>query len=93
MMMSEIFKQSYSWTSTFHVALFKGELGELEFYFRRIPLHPQKFLLVSVLSNSPWFAEKFEKLTKMKLLSTFQLATLFAKQRCMLEFFVFVARW
>jgi len=29
----------------------------------------------------------------MKLLSTFQLATLFAKQRCTLEFFVSVARW
>jgi len=27
----------------------KGELGELEFYFRKIPLHQQKFLVVSVL--------------------------------------------
>jgi len=33
---------------------FKGELGELEFYFRKIPLHQQKFLVVSVVSNSPW---------------------------------------
>jgi len=32
----------------------KGELGELEFCFRKIPLHQQKFLVVSVLSNSPW---------------------------------------
>jgi len=24
----------------------KGELGELEFYFRKIPLHQQKFLVV-----------------------------------------------
>jgi len=31
-------------------------------------------------------AEKFEKWTKMKLLSIFQLATLFAKQLCTLEF-------
>jgi len=54
--------------------LVKGELGEVEFYFRKIPLHQQKFLVVSV-------AEKFEKWTKMKLLSTFQLATLFAEQR------------
>jgi len=41
----------------------KGELGELEFYFRKIPLHQQKFLVVSV--------EKFEKWIKIKLLSTF----------------------
>jgi len=26
---------------------FKGELGKLEFYFRKIPLHQQKFLVVS----------------------------------------------
>jgi len=33
----------------------KGELGELEIYFRKIPsLHQQKFLVVSVLFNSPW---------------------------------------
>jgi len=32
----------------------KVELGELEFYFRKIPLHQQKFLVVSVLSNLPW---------------------------------------
>jgi len=32
----------------------KGELGELEFYFREIPLHQQKVLVVSVLSNSSW---------------------------------------
>jgi len=32
----------------------KGELGELEFYFRKIPRHQQKFLVVLVLSNSPW---------------------------------------
>jgi len=30
----------------------KGEIGELEFYFRKIPMHQQKFLVVSVLSNS-----------------------------------------
>jgi len=29
---------------------FKGELGELEFYFRKITLHQQTFLVVSVLS-------------------------------------------
>jgi len=32
----------------------KGELGKLQFYFRKIPLHEQKFLVVSVLSNWPW---------------------------------------
>jgi len=34
--------------------LLKGELGELEFYFRNIPLHQQKFLVVSVHSYSSW---------------------------------------
>jgi len=34
--------------------LVKGKLGELEFYFRKIPLHQQKFLVVSIFSNSPW---------------------------------------
>jgi len=34
----------------------KGELGELQFYLRKITLHQQKFLVVSVLSNSPWFS-------------------------------------
>jgi len=28
--------------------LIKGELGELEFYFRKIPPHQQKFLVVSL---------------------------------------------
>jgi len=36
-------------------------------------------------------AEKFQKMSKMKLLSSFQFATLFAKQRCKLGFFVSVA--
>jgi len=34
--------------------VFKEELGELEFHFRKIPLYQQNFLVVSVLSNSPW---------------------------------------
>jgi len=37
----------------FHSVLIKGELGELQIYFRKIPLHQQKFLVVLVLSNSP----------------------------------------
>jgi len=56
-----------------------------------IPLHHQKFLVVSVLSNSPWLPINL-KMTKLKLLSSFQLATLFAKQRCKLGFFVSIAR-
>jgi len=32
----------------------KGELGEIQVYFRKIPLYQQKFLMVSVLSSSPW---------------------------------------
>jgi len=31
----------------------KGEVGKLKFYFRKIPLHQQKILVISVLSNSP----------------------------------------
>jgi len=42
----------------------KGELGELQIYFRKILLHQQKFLVVSILSNSPLVAEKFEKCPK-----------------------------
>jgi len=59
----------------------KRELGEFQIYFIKIPLHQQKFLVVSVLSNSPCLvAENLEKMSEMKLLSSFQLATLFAKQ-------------
>jgi len=39
---------------------FKGELGELRFYFRKIPLYHQKFLVVSVLSNSLWLPRNFK---------------------------------
>jgi len=39
---------------------FKGELRELQFYFRKIPLHQQKFLVISVLSNSPWLRRNFK---------------------------------
>jgi len=34
-----------------HDDAIKGKLGELEFYFIKIPLHQQNFLVVSVLSN------------------------------------------
>jgi len=44
------------------LCVIKGELREIQIYFRKIPLHQQKFLLVSVLFNSPWLpSEKFEK--------------------------------
>jgi len=32
----------------------KGELGKFQIYFNKLPLHQQNFLVVSVLSNSPW---------------------------------------
>jgi len=35
----------------------KGELREILIYFRKIPLHQQNFLVVSVLSNLPWCRE------------------------------------
>jgi len=33
--------------------LLKGKLGEFQIYFKKIPLHQQHFLVISVLSNSP----------------------------------------
>jgi len=33
--------------------IIKGEQGEFQIYFRKLSLHQQKFLVVSVLSNSP----------------------------------------
>jgi len=39
---------------------FKGEQGELQFYFRKIPLHQQNFLVISVLSNSPWLSRNLK---------------------------------
>jgi len=32
----------------------KGEQGLIQCYFRKIPLHQQKLLVVSVLCNLPW---------------------------------------
>jgi len=42
--------------NNYNVAEFtiKGELGEIQIYFRMIPMYQQKFLVVSVLSNLPW---------------------------------------
>jgi len=48
----------------------KGELGVIQIYFRKIPLHQQNLLVVSVPSNLP-FAKIFEKMSKMKLLKHF----------------------
>jgi len=46
------------------VPFLKGELGELKIYFRKIPLHQQKFLVVSVLSNSPWLPRNSKNVPK-----------------------------
>jgi len=43
---------------------FQGKPGELEFYFRKIPLHQQKFLVVSILSNSPWLPRNLKNRPK-----------------------------
>jgi len=40
----------------------KGELGELHIYFRKIPLHQRKFLVVSVLSNLPWLPRNLKNI-------------------------------
>jgi len=39
---------------------FKGELGELQIYFRKIPLHQQNFSVVSILSNSLWLLKNLK---------------------------------
>jgi len=55
----------------------KGQLGEVQIYFRKTLLHQQKFLVLSVLSNSPWLPKNLKNV-QMKLLSSYQLATLSA---------------
>jgi len=42
----------------------KGELGKLQFYFRKILLHQQTFLVISVLSNLPWLPGNLKKSPK-----------------------------
>jgi len=71
-----ILKANLSWT-TWRILPVKGVLGELQIYFWKIFLHQQQFLVVSVLSNSPWFREKFGKNVPNKTTSYFQLATRF----------------
>jgi len=36
------------------IEVLEGELGVIQIYFRKILLHQQKFLVVSILSNAPW---------------------------------------
>jgi len=71
----------------FLIKLFKGELGELQIYFRKIPLHQKKILVVSVLSNSPWLREIWKNVPNetTKLFSvgnTFRQATMHARIFC-----------
>jgi len=51
----------------------KGELGELQIYFIKIPLHQQKFSVISVLSNSLWLPRNLKNIpnetTKLFLFS------------------------
>jgi len=65
--------------------LFKGELGELQICFRKIPLHHQKILVV--LSNSPWLPRNLKNVPNesTKLFSvgnTFRQATTQARIFC-----------
>jgi len=41
-----------------------GKLEEFQIYFRKIPLQQQTFLVVSVLSNSPWLPRNLKKCPK-----------------------------
>jgi len=38
----------------------KGDLGKSQIYIRKIPLHQQKILVVSVLSNSLWLLRNWK---------------------------------
>jgi len=40
---------------------FKEEVGELQIYFRKIPQHKQKFLVIYVLYYSSWLPKKCPK--------------------------------
>jgi len=65
----------------------KGEPGELEFCFRKIPLHQQKFLVASVLSNSPWLPRYLKNGSKwvtkhFSVGNTFRQATMHARTFC-----------
>jgi len=42
----------------------KGELRELQIYFRKIPPYQQNFLVVSVLSISPWLPRNLKEFHK-----------------------------
>jgi len=37
--------------------LLKAEQRVIQFYFRKIPLHQQRFLVVSIFYNSPWLTK------------------------------------
>jgi len=44
----------------YNVVVLKGELGKFQIYFRKMSLHQQKFLLVSVISNSSWLLKNLK---------------------------------
>jgi len=69
----------------------KGELGELEFYFRKIPLHQQKFLVVSILSNSPWLPRNL-KMDQNEVTKHFSIGNTFCQASMHARIFVSVAR-
>jgi len=65
----------------------KGEQGELQIYFRKISLHQQKFLVVSVFSNSLWLLENLKnvqnEVTKhFSVGNTFRQVTMHARIFC-----------
>jgi len=64
------------------------------FTLERYSSSNKNFWWFRLFSNSPWLMLwNLKKMSKMKLVSSFQLTTLFAKQRCTFGFFVSVARW
>jgi len=59
--------------------MLKGKLGEFRVYFRKILLHQQKFLVVSVLSYLPWLPRNLKKCPKWNYYKLFSVGNTFSR--------------
>jgi len=71
---------------------FKGELGKLQIYFRKITQHQQKFLVVSVLSNAPWLPKNLKNVQN-EISMLFSIGNTFRQATMQAWIFVSFARW
>jgi len=74
----------------------KEELGEIQIYFWKIPLHQQKLLVFSVVSNSPWLPKNLKNIQN-EITKIFSVGNTFSRYFCSngasIGFFVSVTRW